>query len=75
VLRKINSGGCIIDLLFNVFYVYDSAGKPQWVVMPGGTWNAAFSAFTGPLYIPPVHHFQPTMPRDLMSVILSTQPH
>jgi CubicO group peptidase (beta-lactamase class C family) len=40
------------DALFNVFYVYDSAGKPQWVVMPGGTWNAAFSSFTGPLYIP-----------------------
>jgi chitinase len=40
------------DSQFNVFYVYDSAGKPQWVVMPGGTWNAAFSTFTGPLYIP-----------------------
>ena len=40
------------DSQFNVFYVYDSAGKTQWVVMPGGTWNAAFSTFAGPLYIP-----------------------
>jgi CubicO group peptidase (beta-lactamase class C family) len=40
------------DSQFNVFYVYDSVGKAQWVVMPGGTWNAAFSTFTGPLYIP-----------------------
>ncbi len=38
--------------LFNVFYVYDNLGKPQWVVMPGGVWNAAYSSFSGPLYIP-----------------------
>ncbi len=40
------------EALFNVFYVYDSAGKPQWVVMSGGTWNDTYTTFTGALYIP-----------------------
>lgn len=38
--------------LFSVLYVYDNMGQPQWVVMPGGTWNATLSAYTGGLYIP-----------------------
>ena len=38
--------------LFVVLYVYDAAGRPQWVVMPGGQWNAGFTAYTGALYIP-----------------------
>ncbi len=40
------------NTLFSVLYIYDSSGKPQWVVMPGGTWNATLSAYTGALYIP-----------------------
>ncbi len=39
-------------MLFNTFFVYDASGTPQWVVMPGGTWNASFTSFTGNLYIP-----------------------
>jgi len=35
-----------------VIYAYDDAGRPTWWVMPGGTWNAARTAFTGPLYAP-----------------------
>jgi CubicO group peptidase (beta-lactamase class C family) len=38
--------------LFPVFYIYDAAGQPQWVAMPGGTWNATLSSYTGALYIP-----------------------
>src|SRR6187402_2987901 len=38
--------------LFVVLYVYDAAGKPQWVVMPGGSWNAAGTTYSGALYIP-----------------------
>lgn len=38
--------------LFTVMYIYDAAGKPQWVVMPGGAWNAAGTAYSGALYIP-----------------------
>ncbi len=38
--------------LFSALYVYDDLGRPLWVVMPGGAWNAAFTAFAGPLYIP-----------------------
>jgi hypothetical protein len=38
--------------LFSVLYIYDSNGQPLWVVMPGGTWNATLSAYTGALYIP-----------------------
>jgi hypothetical protein len=40
------------DLLFSVVYAYDAAGKPIWYVMPGGAWNEAKTAFTGPLYVP-----------------------
>jgi hypothetical protein len=40
------------NTLFSVMYIYDAAGKPQWVVMPGGTWNAGNTAYSGALYIP-----------------------
>jgi hypothetical protein len=40
------------ETLFAVMYIYDSAGKPRWVVMPGGSWNAANTAYSGALYIP-----------------------
>ena len=39
-------------MLFSEMYVYDSRGQPMWVVMPGGSWNAGFGAFSGPIYIP-----------------------
>ncbi len=35
---------------FNTFYIYDTQGKPTWVVMPGGSWDATFTRFSGPLY-------------------------
>jgi chitinase len=40
---------------FNAFYVYDSAGKPTWYVMPGGQWNSTgtpFTQYSGLLYQP-----------------------
>jgi hypothetical protein len=37
---------------FNALYVYDAAGQPRWYVMPGGTWNADFTAYTGAIYQP-----------------------
>jgi hypothetical protein len=40
------------DTLFSALYVYDSTGKPTWVVMPGGQWDATGTAYSGPLYIP-----------------------
>src|SRR5258706_10826861 len=40
------------DSLFTVLYVYDTAGRRQWVVMPDARWNAAFTSVTGALYIP-----------------------
>ncbi len=40
------------DVLFNVIYAYDGAGKPTWYVMPGGSWNDAKTAFHGALYRP-----------------------
>jgi hypothetical protein len=43
--------------LFVAFYIYDAQGRAQWVVMPGGTWNATFTAFTGALYIPSGSYF------------------
>lgn len=38
--------------LFTVLYVYDSAGRAQWVVMPDARWNASFNSVTGALYVP-----------------------
>jgi hypothetical protein len=38
--------------MFGALYVYDGQGQPLWVVMPGGSWSAGFTAFTGALYIP-----------------------
>jgi hypothetical protein len=38
--------------LFAAFYIYDGQGQPIWVVMPGGSWNAANTAYTGSLYMP-----------------------
>jgi len=40
------------NTLFVVFYVYDAMGNPVWYVMPGGTWNAGHTAYTGALYFP-----------------------
>lgn len=37
---------------FNAFYVYDATGKPAWYTMSGGTWNADFTRYAGPLYQP-----------------------
>lgn len=38
--------------IFGAMYVYDAQGKPLWVVLPGGTWNGSFTAYSGALYIP-----------------------
>jgi hypothetical protein len=48
------------DRLFGVIYAYDEAGRPTWWVLPGGTWNASRTAFTGALYTPrgsPFHSY------------------
>ncbi len=37
--------------LFSVLYAYDNQGAPIWYVMPGGSWNAARTAYSGPLYL------------------------
>jgi hypothetical protein len=37
---------------FNVLYTYDASGKPVWFVMPGGTWDATHTIFSGALYEP-----------------------
>jgi hypothetical protein len=40
------------DTLFGAFYIYDANGKPTWVVMPGGAWDAGHVSYTGSLYEP-----------------------
>lgn len=40
------------DTLFVVFYVYDAQGNPVWYVMPGGSWNAGRTAYSGAIYHP-----------------------
>ncbi len=37
---------------FNVLYIYDSAGQPVWLVMPGGTWNTEQTEYSGVVYQP-----------------------
>jgi photosystem II stability/assembly factor-like uncharacterized protein len=43
--------------LFAAMFIYDDAGKPIWVVMPGGDWNATNTVITGALYIPTGAYF------------------
>jgi hypothetical protein len=38
------------DTLFSVIYAYDAKGAPTWYVMPGGSWNAAHTVYSGPVY-------------------------
>jgi hypothetical protein len=38
--------------LFSTLFIYDSAGKPQWVVMPSGTWDPVHNVYYGDLFIP-----------------------
>jgi hypothetical protein len=38
--------------LFGAMYVYDAQGRPLWAVMPGGSWNAGFTTYSGSLFIP-----------------------
>ena len=37
---------------FNVIFAYDNIGKSLWYVMPGGSFNAVGTVFTGSLYLP-----------------------
>jgi hypothetical protein len=45
------------DILFSELFIYDAQGQPIWVVMPGGSWNASFTRFTGPVFIPSGSYF------------------
>jgi hypothetical protein len=38
--------------LFGALYIYDNQGHPTWLSLSGGTWDAGFTTFTGPLYSP-----------------------
>ena len=38
--------------VFTVLYIYDQAGRPQWVVMPQARWNTSYTSISGDLYIP-----------------------
>ncbi|HUL94894.1 MAG TPA: hypothetical protein VLT89_02725 [Usitatibacter sp.] len=38
------------DTLFVALYIYDEDGEPTWVVMPGGSWDPTFTAYSGALY-------------------------
>ncbi|MGZ5764427.1 MAG: fibronectin type III domain-containing protein [Usitatibacter sp.] len=40
------------DVLFIAWYVYDASGKPVWVVMSSGQWDATHTTYTGDVYIP-----------------------
>lgn len=40
------------DRQMNVIYGYDDQKAARWYVMPGGTWNAARTVYTGALYQP-----------------------
>ena len=40
------------ETLFGAFYIYDAGGRPTWFVMPGGTWDATKTVFTGSFYQP-----------------------
>ncbi len=45
------------DILFVAFFIYDDAGKPFYVIMSSGTWDASHTAYTGALYVPVGSYF------------------
>jgi hypothetical protein len=45
------------DILFVAFFIYDDAGKPFYVIMSSGTWDASRTAYTGALYVPVGSYF------------------
>ncbi len=50
------------NIQFVAIYVYDSAGKPTWYVLPNGSWNANFTSYSGLLYQPtsaPLNNYTP----------------
>jgi photosystem II stability/assembly factor-like uncharacterized protein len=50
------------NVQFNAIYAYDAQGQPRWYVMPGGTWNANFTVYSGLLYQPtgaPLNSYNP----------------
>lgn len=50
------------NVQFNVFFVYDGTGKPIWYAMPGGSWNADYTVFSGGLAKPtssPLKNYNP----------------
>jgi hypothetical protein len=38
--------------LFGAMYVYDGEGRPVWLVLPSGTWDAGYTTYSGALYSP-----------------------
>jgi hypothetical protein len=40
------------DVLFVIVFAYDAQGRNTWYVMPGGSWNATRTSYTGALYSP-----------------------
>ncbi|APV51661.1 hypothetical protein BWI17_19360 [Betaproteobacteria bacterium GR16-43] len=40
------------EALFMAWYIYDTAGKPIWVIMSSGSWDAAHTTYSGNVYIP-----------------------
>ncbi|HYC35806.1 MAG TPA: hypothetical protein VEC19_05250 [Usitatibacter sp.] len=38
--------------IFAAFFIYDAHGRPIWVVLPAGTWNASGTTYSGALYAP-----------------------
>jgi hypothetical protein len=40
------------NTIFAAWYHFDANGRPTWVVMPTGTWNASFTEYTGEVYTP-----------------------
>ena len=38
--------------IFAAIYVYDAQGRPTWLALPDGTWDAGFTTYTGALYSP-----------------------
>lgn len=38
--------------IFGAMYIYDDQGRPVWVVLPSGTWDAGFTTYSGALYAP-----------------------
>ena len=62
------------DRQFMLLYVYDDSGNPVWYVMPAGSWNSAYTEYTGALYQPAAEPINGDAAHDFNPIVQAGAP-